>query len=231
MPPPPAAPATIRLGPILGDAGDVALRAPDGASASLPPNLVGNPAAVIAFYVSAHWCPPCRAFTPVLARTYGALLSADMAARKKSDGDGDGGKAGTDAPAPAPSPPPPFEFVFVSADRSREAFEAYADAMPWPALDYDSNRRETALDALGVTGIPALILVSGDGRVLTRAGVPAARRDPTGRGFPWEGARLPVWQRLPPAAHWAIMFLVMQAVKWVAAWWQARGGKAGAVGG
>jgi nucleoredoxin len=25
---------------------------------------------VVAFYFSAHWCPPCRAFTPVLKKFY-----------------------------------------------------------------------------------------------------------------------------------------------------------------
>ena len=42
----------IPLGPILGEAGDVALRGSDGEGVSLPPNLVGNPRAALAFYVA-----------------------------------------------------------------------------------------------------------------------------------------------------------------------------------
>ena len=48
----------------------------------LPPNLVRKSGAqvstehvleatpVLAFYFSAHWCPPCRQFTPVLAQVF-----------------------------------------------------------------------------------------------------------------------------------------------------------------
>merc|ERR1719189_1069843 len=31
---------------------------------------------VIGIYFSAHWCPPCRGFTPVLAETYETLAKA-----------------------------------------------------------------------------------------------------------------------------------------------------------
>merc|ERR1712130_667492 len=31
----------------------------------------------VGIYFSAHWCPPCRGFTPVLAESYNAYLGAD----------------------------------------------------------------------------------------------------------------------------------------------------------
>lgn len=30
---------------------------------------------LILFYFSAHWCPPCRAFTPILCEFYSVSLS------------------------------------------------------------------------------------------------------------------------------------------------------------
>ncbi|KAJ3166997.1 hypothetical protein HK101_011855 [Irineochytrium annulatum] len=52
---------------------------------------------VIALYFSAHWCPPCRQFTPVLCQYY-----KDMKAKGKS-----------------------FEMVFISSDRDQSAFDEY----------------------------------------------------------------------------------------------------------
>lgn len=40
----------------------------DGSSLSADAALVGKD--VILVYFSAHWCPPCRAFTPVLKDFY-----------------------------------------------------------------------------------------------------------------------------------------------------------------
>ena len=71
----------------------------------LPPNLVDKTGKltatrevlkdkkVVAFYFSAHWCPPCRQFTPVLARSYDQARQAGLAG---------GG-----------------ELIFVSSDRSQ----------------------------------------------------------------------------------------------------------------
>merc|ERR1712045_300160 len=52
---------------------------------------------IIAFYFSAHWCPPCRLFTPVLAEFYSDLVGAGE----------------------------PFEVVFVSSDKSAEEMMGY----------------------------------------------------------------------------------------------------------
>ena len=51
-------------------------------------------AAVVGIYFSAHWCPPCRGFTPELAKIY-----AQCKAEGKS-----------------------FEVVFVSSDRDEASF-------------------------------------------------------------------------------------------------------------
>lgn len=54
---------------------------------------------IIALYYSAHWCPPCRAFTPDLVKEYRKLS-------KKY---------------------PQFELVFVSSDKTEEAMAEYMD--------------------------------------------------------------------------------------------------------
>ena len=61
-------------------------------------------------YFSAHWCPPCRGFTPVLAEFYKKWVEEE-------------GKS--------------LEIVFVSSDRDQEAFDEYYNSMPWAALKFE----------------------------------------------------------------------------------------------
>ena len=68
----------------------------------------------VALYFSAHWCPPCRGFTPKLAEAYTGLVAA--------------GKS--------------FEIVFVSSDREESAFEEYFGEQPWLAPQLWARRGE-----------------------------------------------------------------------------------------
>jgi nucleoredoxin len=112
---------------------------------------------VFAFYFSAHWCPPCRSFTPQLAQWY----SNDL----KSKG---------------------LQVVFVSSDKDQDQFKDYFKEMPWLALDFEDRKRKAQLSSMfGVRGIPALVIVDTDGSVITKDGRSAVSSDPQGTKFPW----------------------------------------------
>jgi len=112
----------------------------------------------LALYFSAHWCPPCKRFTPELAKTYAALKAA-----------------GRDD----------VEFVFVSGDRDEEAFKKYFATMPWLALPFDEERYEELSSHFEVDGIPTLITLSPEGKVITTKARAAAGADREGKDFPW----------------------------------------------
>eukprot|EP00960_Hanusia_phi_P076947 768631-Hanusia_phi.AAC.4 len=60
----------------------------------------------------------------------------------------------------------PFEVVFLSCDRDSKSFSNYFGHMPWLAVPFDSDKRENALGALQVEGIPKLVIVGANGMVL-----------------------------------------------------------------
>jgi len=112
---------------------------------------------VFALYFSAHWCPPCRGFTPKLAEMY-------------TDSFKDKG----------------LEIVFVSSDREEEQFKEYYGDQPWLALDFACQKEKQALSELyGVEGIPSLVIVDKDGSTITKDGRAAVSSDPKGDDFPW----------------------------------------------
>ncbi|CAH0713420.1 unnamed protein product, partial [Brenthis ino] len=122
------------------------------------------PDAVRVFYFAAHWCPPCRSFAPGLC----AALSAVRKRRSKY--------ANT-------------QLILVSSDRSEQSYartlssisSANALSVPWSA-----NETRLALPgALGVAGIPALVITDGTGKVLTTNGRQYLAADPLGLNFPW----------------------------------------------
>jgi nucleoredoxin len=115
-------------------------------------------------YFSAHWCPPCRAFTPRLSEFYSALKA------KRDD----------------------FEAVFISADQDATDFEAYRREMPFPALDPFDNQEltEKIQQTYEVDGFPTLLVVDENGVVITREGREAVATDSTGERFPWKAREL-----------------------------------------
>merc|ERR1712188_34295 len=112
----------------------------------------------IGVYFSAHWCPPCRGFTPELVKTYNKLKAA--------------GKE--------------FEIIFASSDRDENAFKEYFGEMPWLALPYvDRKQKEALSKVFGVNGIPSFHIIEHDGTVINNSGRGAVGSDPEGEEFPW----------------------------------------------
>lgn len=135
-------------------------------------------------------CPPCRKFTPALAAAYSQWTKTDR--------------------------PDLAELVFVSCDRTRPAFEAYHDAMNFPAVSYDDGARERLMSALGVTGIPALVIVSGDGRVVQADGKAHVIKRGSLAGWPWAGEKAPLGVgNLPVAVQWVLMGIAYLVLRWL----------------
>jgi thiol-disulfide isomerase/thioredoxin len=128
---------------------------------------------VILLYFSADWCPPCQAFTPLLRHLHSSKR-AHCDNNKKNI--------------------PPFEVVLVSRCREARATKQYFSPMPWTAMMHDEASGKTGLDLLdrfGITTIPALVLLDGEGAVLCRNAQERLRENPAGLHFPWQD---------PPAA-------------------------------
>ena len=93
-----------------------------------------------AFYYSASWCPPCRAFTPSLVSFYKDFKPSH----------------------------PDFELIFVNDDHNEDDMLKYMtdDDMPWPAVRFTAART-TDLQKYCGDGIPCLVLVDDTGTVIS----------------------------------------------------------------
>lgn len=90
-----------------------------------------------AFYKSALWCPPCRAFTPKIVKFY---------KEQKEKG-------------------APVEIIFVSYDRNKQSMAEYMGKykMTFPAFKHKRNREIVSTKG---GGIPNLIVTDADGKKL-----------------------------------------------------------------
>lgn len=99
---------------------------------------------IIGLYFSAHWCPPCREFTPLFAQVYDDIKEA---------GHED------------------LEVVYISYDRNVEQFSEYFGDMPWLALPFVKRELKSEIGKkFGVRGVPMLIFVSDQGEIIEADG-------------------------------------------------------------
>lgn len=87
---------------------------------------------IVLLYFSAHWCPPCKRFTPLLIDFYKIAAQCGV------------------------------QIVFVSSDRDQASFKEYFATMPWPSLPSDAGGVEVKQNLarlFQVRGIPSLVAI------------------------------------------------------------------------
>lgn len=87
----------------------------------------------VLLYFSASWCPPCRAFSPILTDFYNKHAATHK-----------------------------FQVVYVSSDRSLQEFDDYYGKMPWPAIPTDAAAaqfKNSLAQQLKIQGIPSLVVL------------------------------------------------------------------------
>lgn len=112
----------------------------------------------VMLYFSAHWCPPCRQFTPVLIDFYKKLQTS-----KES-----------------------MELVFCSLDRDESEYKEYTSNMPWKCMPFKAPESSKLAQKYGARGIPHLVVCDGSGNVITKDGTMEIYNDSQGTSFPWK---------------------------------------------
>ncbi len=101
----------------------------------LPTSDALRNARLVGLYFSAHWCGPCRSFTPMLSEMYSHLKDH--------------------------RPRHGLEIVFVSSDRDANTFSTYFGTMPWQAIPFEHAQsiKGNLNLTYGVRGIPSLVIL------------------------------------------------------------------------
>jgi nucleoredoxin len=103
---------------------------------------VAGSAEVVCLYFSAHWCGPCRSFTPNLVKAYEAMIEKKY----------------------------PIQIFFCSFDHNEKDYNEYFSSMPWASLGFKNPISESLGNDFNVEGIPALLVFDKKGNLLTVEG-------------------------------------------------------------
>ncbi|KAJ3085031.1 hypothetical protein HK100_009186, partial [Physocladia obscura] len=127
----------------------------------LQTSAIGQPAGrtAVMVYFSGGWCPPCRAFTPVLGQFHAAV----------------GGRADI------------VTLSADRSEEAFAAYWGANPTVTWQAVPWaDRARYQLLLASYEIVGIPALLVFdAATGALVTRHGVEAVTRDPRGLHFPY----------------------------------------------
>uniref|UniRef100_A0A7E4W513 protein-disulfide reductase n=1 Tax=Panagrellus redivivus TaxID=6233 RepID=A0A7E4W513_PANRE len=104
----------------------------NGGGAATAEDLKGK---MVALYFSAHWCPPCREFTPKLKKFYEEAVNAGL------------------------------EIVFISWDNTAKDQEAYLNKAHgnWLYIPHGDAGIEKLNKKYNMRGVPWLVLLNNDG--------------------------------------------------------------------
>ncbi len=75
-------------------------------------------------------------------------------------------------------------------DRSEEEYRAYSEQMPWWCLPYALSTLPRLAAIYHAHGMPHLVVIDKDGKVITKNGVESIKNDPVGKLFPWRPTRI-----------------------------------------
>ena len=93
---------------------------------------------LIGIYFSAHWCPPCRGFTPILSKFYNVV-------NKKNK---------------------EIEIIFISFDREEKGYKEYYDSMPWLSFPFKNQQKINISKDFEIDGIPAFLVFDKNGKLI-----------------------------------------------------------------
>ncbi len=111
----------------------------------------------VGFYFSAHWCPPCRAFTPNLVRFRDTN-------KEKFE----------------------IVFVSSDRNPAAQMAYMKETNMKWLTMEHRSQAANALAQKYGVGGIPALIIVSPEGETITKNGRGDVSSNPGGALASWQ---------------------------------------------